>query len=157
MLAIDPSLRSTGWAFFVDGELRRWGTVEPEKGLTGEKAVASLVVAFHSLARELGPVDMLAVESQFVSVNMKVGLLLARVRGLLEGTVLGLYGPGIVLTGITPSDARKRLGIGQAARSEIKAMVADYVRRTYPGKDFGKKDDVTDAVAVGLAVIALTD
>lgn len=81
VLAIDLSSKSTGLAYAVKGQIRRWKTISSEKSDFRERGLEIIGEIVKIL--EKGKIDIVILEDVYLGLNSKVLIVLAEIRGML--------------------------------------------------------------------------
>jgi len=151
ILAIDPGYDRLGIAV-VEGDPSRptlvWsGCVLPEKGPRGNR-LACVSQAITAAIADYAP-DLLAIETLFFSTNTKTALGVAEARGAI------LAAAGIASLRIiecSPQEVKLSVtGYGNADKKAIATMLPRLI--ALPEKK--RLDDELDAIAVGIAALAM--
>lgn len=138
VLAIDPSIRSTGFAVIDNGKLVHTGR-QPLRDHSHIHQLVSTLYTTYGL-----DLDLVAIEAGYVSVNAKVGLQLAELRGALT---YAWRDHGIRVTHVLPSAWRKTTikPPAKTKRKELKRLAQAHVMTRY---GVSVSDDEADAVCI---------
>lgn len=157
MLSIDLSLASTGIAIFNDKDL-----IHYEKIITKKIDFDNEDIRMNYIGNEIEniiikyQINTVVCESQFTGQNSQTILKLRKLLGVICRVV---YEHKIVPRYYIPSVWRKILGINKGKNSDKKKLAYEYV--VNQGIELGefkttgknKNDDITDAIAIGMAYI----
>ena len=151
LLAVDPSVRCTGYAVFKDGKVIRVGRIKPKSD--GDDRYWEISNAIAEILDQYS-FDALAIESQFVARVSRSTLVLPEVKGIIKGTFFVKNQHGVVAD-ITPMEAKKAIGISKITKKDRKAYKEAAVAKVTELFSFDEKinDDVADAIAIGVAFI----
>lgn len=135
IIAIDPSIRATGFAVLDNAILTSFGRTELRTAAQVETLVAQLA--------SFKP-DVVAIETTFVSVNPKTGIDLAELRGRLRQALESRL---IDVALVAPGTWRKST-IKPPARSKRKALKA--MSKAFALDHYGvmASDDESDAICI---------
>ncbi len=111
---------------------------------------------FHDILVVTNP-DAVAIETQYISFNAMGAIKVVEVRGVLEGLYFAYCFannkvPSII--NVTPTEAKHSVGvIKRLKRKESKSAVKEAVLSRFPqfSLESEKKEDIFDAIAIGLA------
>lgn len=159
LLALDPSLSSTGYAVFDNDKIFNKGRYQT----TADQDTDTRILNITSFVKELlYNVDVAILEDGFVGFSRKTSLQLAQLRGALINTLLS---NSIKVIHQQPKLIRKNFGLSGNAKKE---EVANRVLLLYPnllneigsysdkaGKN--KTSDIYDAISIGLSYINKRD
>ena len=154
LLAIDPSLSSTGFAVFdEDGKLIEYGKQTTGNKIIEEDRMCKIANKIKTLIEKY-KIEVVVMETQFFSKNAKTSMQLSRLRGAITYVCRGL---NVDMKYLTPAEARKLLmGVGSSKKEDI----ANYIRENVV--DLGplidrtckeKKSDIYDSIGIGLAFL----
>lgn len=154
LLAIDPSLSSTGFAVFdEEGKLIEYGKQTTGNKIIEEDRICKIANKIKTLIEKY-KIEVVVMETQFFSKNAKTSMQLSRLRGAITYVCRGL---NVDMEYLTPAEARKLLmGVGSAKKEDV----ANYIRENVV--DLGplidrtckeKNSDIYDSIAIGIAFI----
>ena len=154
LLAIDPSLSSTGFAVFdEDGKLIEYGKQTTGYTTREEDRMCKIANKMKALIEKY-KIEVVVMETQFFSKNAKTSMQLSRLRGAITYVCRGL---NVDMEYLTPAEARKLLmGLGSSKKEDI----ANYIRGNVV--DLGplidrtckeKNSDIYDSIGIGLAFL----
>ena len=151
ILAIDPGYARLGIAVIEGGPSRPkliWSDcVTPDKGTSAER-LACVADTVAKAIKEYAP-DALAIETLFFSINKKTALGVAEARGAILAEAGGTSLPVIECS---PQQVKLAVtGYGGATKAAIAKMIPRLL--TIPKKK--RLDDELDAIAVGIAALAI--
>jgi crossover junction endodeoxyribonuclease RuvC len=160
ILAVDPSLTSTGCTVIDDQSRKIWEirrfTSTTKDGTENER--------IHNILRKLDRLTInysiteIAIEDGFTGPNKKSSLSLAKLRGAILGYFIM---KGCSIDESAPKETRVNLGLkGNASKEEV----AEYILNLYPEllekigpysdkNNKNKTSDMYDAVCIGLAYL----
>jgi len=151
VLAIDPGFDRLGVAV-IEGNISKpkllWSTcVEPARGSAPERlgvVFSSVIDAIHTYVP-----DVLAIEKLFFSTNKKTAMRVAEARG----AVLAAAGIAhIIVYEYSPQEVKIAVtGYGNADKKSVMQMVP----RLVPLSKGKRRDDEYDAIALGIAALAV--
>jgi len=150
LLAIDPGTRYAGWSVMRrDGkhtDLLGYGCLV----LGCKDPLRDRVVRFYDFFVDLlddYPITDLAIETPFMGRSVSTYGKLSYLRGVLY-LLSGRY--GLALHEVTPRDVKLSVaGTGSASKEDVSLVVHKY----FVELEDGLRDDVTDALALGLCVL----
>ena len=159
LIAIDPSLSSTGVAIFENGSLVYVNKITTTSKETEEFRIYKIAKELSFIIQRFEVTESIQ-ETQFVSRNVKTALQLSRLRGAI---LYMLYENNVKAAFKTPSEVRQVLLDNGSAD---KLDVAQFVQTAFPDnelvKNLGefndrtckdKNSDMYDAISIGLAYI----
>ena len=161
ILAIDPSLNSTGYAVFdmATGKVVELGLIKPTKDALQTAKMAEVYTAIDSLIAKYQP-GVIVCEDQFAKLNAQTLMKLSHVRGMVM-LLAGQYHLPFVL--YSPGEVKKVVADnGRASKSDVYLAVKDYFQNEPEGAKWlsspkvieqgkYKNDDVSDALAIAQA------
>ena len=104
LLAIDPSLSSTGFAVFdEDGKLIEYGKQTTGNKIIEEDRICKIANKIKTLIEKY-KIEVVVMETQFFSKNAKTSMQLSRLRGAITYVCRGL---NVDMKYLTPAEARK--------------------------------------------------
>lgn len=162
VLAIDPSLSSTGWAIIGlnTNEVEKGGCFKTSTKDTTDQRIHAVVKKLYNETRKY-PVSQVVLEDGYVGINANTGLQLATLRG----AIIELFTwQGYKVHHMKPSEIRSMFGQkGNASKEEMaNAVRAFYGEESSIIKEIGpysdkqnkeKTSDIYDAISIGLAYI----
>lgn len=124
IIGIDPGTRVTGYGVIrVEGSTYRaidFGCIRPPTDLPLFDRYLAIFNAIEALIEEFPP-DAVAVETQFVSKNVKSAMMVAMARC---AAVLAARRKGVAVYEYAPLKAKKAVvGIGTASKKQVQGMV----------------------------------
>ncbi|MEN2997751.1 MAG: crossover junction endodeoxyribonuclease RuvC [Brevinematia bacterium] len=148
-LGIDPGYSLLGFGI-VDEEsetfsLVKAGVIDTSSQQDFNQKLVIIYSSLSSLISEYKP-DMVCVEEIFFGKNVKTGMKVAQMVGVVKLAVLQ---KNITLVGITPSEV-KRLIVGSKGKHP-KVQIQNLVRMLLRLNEIPKPDDCADAIAVAIA------
>ena len=139
IIAFDQSTTATGWAVLEKktGKIIQYGVLKP----TGEtnNRIRQTVKQCLWLVDEF-QVSFVFIEGIYAKLNPRVFEILAKLSGTLEIT---LEEKGYVVNVVKPSEWRKRVGIKNRKRAEVKKEAIDLVYTLY---DIKASEDECEAI-----------
>lgn len=154
LLAIDPSLSSTGFAVFDEEEnLIECGKIKTGPTTSEEDRLVKISNKMRGIVENY-KINKVVMESQFFSKNAKTSMQLSRVRGSI---IYALRTLGCDFHYLTPTEARKLLiSQGNAKKEDIADYIRENVINLGPLIDRAckeKNSDIYDAIGIGLAFL----
>ena len=153
ILGLDQSSNYTGFAIFEDDKLIKYGLFDVhdiKKDTNGDlfylEKIQNNLMFLDRIIKEYN-IDFVAIEDIQKQTNILTYKKLAWLQGNL---VQYLYNLGIKFTIISPSKWRSILGIKGRGRTVVKKNTIKYVEDKFNINI--KKDDESDAIAIGYAV-----
>ena len=146
LLSFDQSSQTTGWAYFEEGELVKYGKFTfdyPDMGVR--------LMQFRNKVKELIETylpDEIAFEDIQLQENTKTFKVLAEVYGVLYELITEL---GIKNDAILASSWKSTLGIKGRTRPEQKRNAQQYIQNAFGVKP---TQDEADAICIGLHYLA---
>ena len=146
LLSFDQSSQTTGWAYFEEGELVKYGKFTfdyPDMGVR--------LMQFRNKVKELIETylpDEIAFEDIQLQENTKTFKVLAEVYGVLYELITEL---GIKNDAILASSWKSTLGIKGRTRPEQKRNAQQYIQNAF---DVKPTQDEADAICIGLHYLA---
>ncbi len=141
LLALDQSTTCTGYAVFVDEELKDCGCIVPSKKDNAETRIMCMGWVVKQLVNKFSP-DLIALEDVHC-VNANTYKKLAWIQWDIMSTAMN---EGVEYTVLAPSTWRSILKIKSKKQNAI-----DYIKQEL---DISVVvDDISDAICIGLAVI----
>lgn len=147
ILALDQSTVSTGWAYFIDGELIRHGVIPVKNNDKIFPSWLLMLAGIKNMMCELA-VDSVVLEDTIMQKSVTVLKELARLQG---GIVGHCFANQIKTSYLYPTQWRKLIQLPQKKgmkRREIKELTMAYVKRTY---QIAPSEDECDAICIGAA------
>lgn len=152
LLALDQSSRCSGWAIFINEELKDWGHLTTNQAEIGERLVS--IRNFITNKVQEWNIDTIAFEDiqlqTSVGNNVKTFKVLANVYGVVLETAIELNKKVII---IPSSTWKSQLMIKGKNRPEQKKNAQLFVINTYNVKS---TQDESDAVCIGTCACRLT-
>lgn len=160
LVACDPSLHSTGFAVFVDGDLSRTTTARVPQRVTGEDAEGELLTAVRIAVQVCAdplqePIAALSVVEDPRLPPMpgkssyRSAAALAYSFGVARMALRAQFGPGVHAVKVQTWKAAYGIRGTEAVRAKRAAQTAAYI---WPDFNFGTQDEV-DAALLGRWVI----
>ncbi len=158
LLAVDPGLGCTGIALFEGDQVSKVFKIKtklPKKTVLDIRRM-QIASAFSDILVLTQP-DCLAIESQYMGVNVKAMSKLVEVKGILQGVYFAYcfaYKKPFSLVDVTPLEAKQAVGVRKKLkRGESKLAVKEAVLRRFPqfSAESEQKEDIFDAIAIGCA------
>ena len=160
VLALDPSLSSTGYAV-IESESKTLlyrGKITSSDKLSTDDRIQLILNQLHEITRVVPGITVIALEDGYVGANYQSSLKLAQLRGAL---IAYFKYNGKIVTHQMPKEIRKNFGLsGSAKKDEVAAEVLKYY--PYLIQDIGpysdkqnkqKTSDIYDAISIGLSYI----
>lgn len=159
LIAVDPSLTSTGLAsfnldtnFFIKG-LHTIKTRKPSKGEPDER-LEQIALSFERQLCGYTYPAILAIETQYIYGSFGNSILkVAEVVGIIKGVYISWMskrGLEYQIVNISPTEAKKAIGVkGKHKRAESKKLVMECAAK-YTGMTI-RTQDIADAIAIGIA------
>ena len=149
LLALDQASRCSGWAVFIDGELKEWGHLDTVQDEVGERLVQIREFIINKVKE--WDIDTIAFEDiqlqSSVGNNVKTFKVLANVYGVVLETAVELEKNFVIV----PSTVWKsKLGIKGRTRPEQKKNAQEYIRNNYQVKP---TQDEADAICIGTCIV----
>ena len=145
ILALDQASRNSGWAIFIDGELKDYGVLNTHETELGDRLVKIRNFIIEKIQE--WNIDLIAFEDiqlqTSVGNNVKTFKTLANVYGVILETLNELKKDHIIVASGTWKSA---LNIKGKTRPEQKANAAKYVAEHYNIKP---SQDAVDAICIG--------
>jgi len=146
VLAIDPSLRSTGFAILdkLNGKVRsiEYGLIRNHPSLPSSSCLVAIRDRLAQLIHAYEP-DSAAIESTIYVQSFKTAITLGAVRG---ATIVALAERGIPIYEYAPRRVKQAVvGKGAAAKQQVGFMI-----RAMLGLTENPPPDAADALAIGL-------
>ena len=151
LIAVDPSLTSTGVAVFGEGKILETFVIKTKPTQTNR--LQRIANEFKDILKKY-PCNLMAIETQYLSIRSSSVIRVIEVKGLLEGVFTAVSEIPVTIIEVTPSEAKKAVNVKNGRgvkRAESKELVKRAVREKYPELDFHVSVDVTDAIAIGTA------
>lgn len=149
VISFDESTTSTGYAIFINGELKDYGAfIEKSKNVL--ERVSNIMNNIRDLIEYYSPTDV-AIENVQITMSAPTARSLMGLQFMIE---LLCYQNNIPYTLIRPSSWRKSLGLSNSPklkRVDKKKETIEYIKNKY-GID-EKIDDICDAIAIGESYI----
>lgn len=155
ILGIDPALRVTGYGVIEQVKNRvvlvEAGVVSPRVNRTLEERLAELHVGLTEILAETKP-DIVVIEELYTTYkNPKTAILMGHARGVM---CLASAQAGVPVHTLGHAHVKRALvGSGAARKEQVNAMVTRLLRL----KKAPKPNDVSDALALALAYLNMTD
>lgn len=155
VLAIDPSLSSTGYAVIdSDKKLICKGKINVSQKETTDERVFQIINKLNYLPKA----DYIIFEDGFVGKNVQGSLKLAELRGAI---IFNFKSQQIPVIHQQPKEIRKNFGLsGNAKKEEVANKVQEYYpflqEQIGPYSDKQNKDktsDIYDAISIGLSFV----
>lgn len=143
ILALDQSTSKTGYALFIDNELKSYGIIRPSKTLSNDNKI-SMLIRLSKFIKEENP-DLILIEDVYMkkgpTFNINTHKILSNLQGMIISfCVLNNFEYEI----IHPTTWKSRV-VGKKKLSKEDTQI--YLKNKY-NKTF--KEDEADAVAIGL-------
>lgn len=156
ILAIDPSVASTGYCVFHNNKLIKYGNIPTDKNdFDNEDDRLNYIgdVIFYTLKEY--DIKVVVMENQFIGNNVTTGMLLKKLSGVLCRVCKDID----EVVYYTPAQWRKILGINKS--KDKKQSAFEYVNQNVEEVHFekliksGKKknEDIIDSICIGLAYL----
>ena len=151
ILAIDPSTRHNGWALIEDAKstvLKDYGCLTLSPNQSMQKRLHTIYAFFEGLITTRS-VTRLAIETPFFLRNYSTFMKLSCVRGILY---LLAEEYSLELSEYSPCEVKQAItGNGHAKKDQV----ANALYGIFPGldKETISRDDITDAIAVGVTSV----
>ena len=155
VLALDPSLSSTGYAILNESkELIDKGKINTSPKYSTDDRILKII----TILDEFSGIDVVVLEDGFVGFNAQGSLKLAELRGAI--IFFHKYNCKEVIH-MQPKEIRKKFGLkGSAKKDEVAERVLEYYpyleSEIGPYSDKANKDktsDIYDAISIGLSYI----
>lgn len=161
LLALDPSLSSTGYAVFDNDKIFNKGRYQTTSDINTDQRIFN-ITAFIKALLHIYNVNVAILEDGFIGFNGKTSLQLAQLRGALINTLLF---ENIKVIHQQPKLIRKNFGLsGNAKKEEVANQVLllypDLLNEIGPYSDKAGKNktsDIYDAISIGLSYINKRD
>ena len=145
VLGIDPGYGRCGFAVIQDDghncHCITHGVITTKKESTFSERYLEIANDLKELMRKHAP-DMLVIEELFFEKNVKTGLRVAEVRGMIIYLATEL---GVGVVEVKPTEVKMALtGYGRADKRQMQEMV----KTIFGFRDIPKPDDAADAVAI---------
>lgn len=147
VIGVDPGLSITGWGI-VDGDgasgrLIDCGVIRTKPKHARAERLHHITENIRDLIREFDPAE-LAVEQQFVAVNVRSAMVIGEARA---AAMISAAGEGIPVFEFAPTSVKESVtGWGGAPKEQVQQMVAVYLGVA----EIDGPLDVSDALAVAL-------
>ena len=159
ILSIDPSLSSTGYSIIKSNtrEIIECSRYITKSDISENERIKNIIVKLDNVFETNGFINEIALEDGFTSsVNIKVGLQLAKLRGAI---ISHFMLKGIPVYTQEPKETRKNLGLkGNAKKEEVANKILelypDLINRIGPYSDKNNKhktSDIYDSICIGIA------
>ena len=147
LLALDTSTKHTGYAYFVDGKLKRSGVIDSDIQDSKQRLNYMILMIYKLL--DYVKADMIVFEDVKIINNQHTLVMLQEILGAVIGycnahlTQYKYY---------APSEWRGRNGIQayHAKRDELKRLSVEQVKEKY---NLDATDDEADAILIGTAYL----
>ena len=159
ILALDPSLSSTGYAV-IDSETQELiikGKINTSSKNTTDDRIYNIIMYLKTITNNID-FSMIILEDGYVGVNSQSSLKLSELRGAI---IFYFKLQGYKVVHQLPSEIRKNFGLkGNAKKEEVSKRVLKYY--PYLEKEIGpysdkanknKTSDIYDAISIGLSYI----
>lgn len=158
VLAIDPSLSSTGYSVITKDtrEIITCSRFCTKADINENDRITNIVKHLHNVLYSDESITEIAIEDGFIGASMKTGLQLAKLRG---GIITYFKVMNVEVYTQLPTETRKNLGLkGNAKKEEVAAEIV----RLYPGiidmvgpysdkTNKQKTSDMYDSVCIGIS------
>lgn len=159
ILAIDPSLSSTGYSIIKSDtrEIIECARYITKSNIPENERIKNIIIELDNIYEINGFINEIAIEDGFTSsANIKVGLQLAKLRGAI---ISHFMLKNIPVYTQEPKETRKNLGLkGNAKKEEIANKILELypelIERIGPYSDKTNKQktsDMYDSVCIGIA------
>lgn len=145
----DQSSKKTGYAFFDNADLTRWGLLDYSKNKDINNRIKDMGLKIKTII-ERSKADIIIFEDVSQRNNVKTLITLSRLQGMIMQSCYELEKD---FTIYAPSTWRRLVGIEQGSRvkrESLKEQAIAFVRNAY-GINVG--DDVAESICIGLAYL----
>lgn len=160
VLALDISSVSTGWSVFKNGKLHKHGKIVTSKIKKHSERLVFFDIELRKLFEKFKP-NIFAVEDVFVGRSPKVHKILSLYHGVAYKCAFEYLNDDPIT--IYESEARGIISDSfnvalRKSGEKAKKLTFDFINQHYNLKyTFENDNDITDAIAVGLAISVLGD
>ena len=153
LLSFDQASIKTGYAYFEDGNLKKFGVLKVNGNDSTEQRVYDMSLLIKECIEKYDP-DKIVIEDVQNQCNVAIVKMLARLQGIIIGIC---FNRGISCKIMVPAEWRKVLNFtqGKTKRAELKRQSIEFVLSHYNSALQNRiiTDDESDAVCIGCAFL----